>query len=279
MHRMEPEVESTLDAVIRELRAEPVDLLDLGEGEGESVYLEHSRCSYLRTLYDIVALADKAQRPRQEIRILEIGAFLGVVSCALARLGFSVTALDIPEFMGNERVLARYRRYGVTTASANLRDYALPLASASFDTVIMCETLEHLNFNPLPVVAEVNRVLRREGAFYLSLPNQASLVNRVKLMAGRSIHNPIGDFAAQLGRDRNMIVGIHWREYTAEELRDLVLTCGFSVESLGFFTTHRPSFPARLLYRIFPRLRGNITVAARKTADMAADFHFRDASR
>lgn len=279
MPRMNLDWESTLDFVIRELHEEPVDLIGVGDGEGESTYLDHSRCSYQRTLRDILEIADAIGPQRREIRILEIGAFLGVVSCSLASLGFSVTALDLPEFMRNERLQARYRRYGVATRATNLRDYALPVESGSFTIVIMCETLEHLNFNPLPVIAAVNRVLETGGRLYLSLPNQASLVNRVKLLSGRSIHNPISDFAAQLSRKCNMIVGIHWREYTAEELKELVLSHGFSVERCAFFTTHEPSLPARLLYLLFPTLRGNLTLVARKAADAAPDFHFNDASR
>lgn len=279
MPRMNLNWESTLDSVIRELHEEPVDLIGIGDGEGESTYLDHSRCSYHRTLRDILQIADAIGREGGEIRILEIGAFLGVVSCSLASLGFSVTALDLPEFMQNERLQARYRRYGVATRAANLRDHVLPFESGFFTIVIMCETLEHLNFNPLPVIAEVNRVLEKGGSLYLSLPNQASLVNRVKLLTGRSIHNPISDFAAQLSRESNMIVGIHWREYTALELQELVLSLGFSMEKCAFFTTHEPSLPARLLYLLFPTLRGNITLVARKAVDVASDFHFNDASR
>ncbi|MBJ6751458.1 class I SAM-dependent methyltransferase [Geomonas anaerohicana] len=278
MHRP-VDCESVLDAVIGELCQAPIDLLNIGDQAGESAYLEHSRCSYLRTLRDIVAMADALGAPYAEIPILEIGAFLGVVSCALARLGFPVTALDLPEFVQNERLQERYRRYGVACLAANLRDYSLPADTGSFAIVIMCETLEHLNFNPLPVMAEVNRLLRKEGGLYLSLPNQASLVNRVKLLCGRSVHNPISDFAAQLSCDSNMIVGLHWREYTAAELEELVLRSGFSVDSLGFYTTHRASLPARLLYLLCPTLRGNLTLAATKVEEVAPDFHFHAATR
>jgi SAM-dependent methyltransferase len=279
MQRMSVDLERILDAVIRELHDAPVDLLSIGDSSGESAYLAHSRCSYLRTVRDIVRAADALELERHTVRILEIGAFLGVVSCTLARLGFAVTALDIPEFMVNQRLKARYACYGVASVSANLRDYALPAASGSFAIVIMCETLEHLNFNPLPVLAEINRVLEQDGYLYLSLPNQASLVNRAKLLAGRSIHNAIGDFKAQLSRESNMIVGIHWREYTAVELEEMVLWGGFSIVLHEFFTTHEASLPARLIYLLFPRMRFNQTIVARKATQPPAAFNFYDATR
>lgn len=276
---MTADFEAILDLVIRDLHDNPVDLLSIGDSAGEAAYLEHSRCSYQRTLRDIVRLADALEMERHTVRILEIGAFLSVVSCTLARLGFAVTALDLPEFMDNERLKARYVHYGVSTVSANLRDYAVPAQSGRFNIVVMCETLEHLNFNPLPVMAEVNRVLVTGGYLYLSLPNLASLVNRVKLVSGYSIHNPISDFVAQFSRENNMIVGIHWREYTAVELAELVNWGGFAILRHYFFTTHQASFPARILYLLFPRLRGNQTIVARKAAEATPVFYFHDASR
>lgn len=279
MRQVRPDYEGILDGVIRELHDDPIDLLDIGDDKGEASYLDHSHFSYLRTVRDVVEIAGTLGVVPCNLRILEIGAYLGGVSCTLARLGFTVTALEIPDYIGNERLQARFARFGVATVSANLRDYVIPAASGTFDMVIMCETLEHLNFNPLPVMAEVNRVLGPAGQLYLSLPNLASLVNRAKLLAGHSIHNPISDFAAQLSSDCNMIVGIHWREYAPAELRELVEWGGFTILNHEFFTTHAASLPARLLYLLFPRLRGNQTIVARKAAEVRSTFRFSPATR
>jgi hypothetical protein len=128
-------------------------------------------------------------------------------------------------------------------------------------------------------LAEVNRLLIAGGHLYLSLPNQASLVNRVKLFFGRSIHNPVNDFALQLDRKSNMIVGIHWREYTAVELDELLTMEGFAIIQHEFFTTHQASSPARALYALFPRLRVNQTVVACKVLEASSDFSFCEAAR
>ncbi len=276
---MNVDPQKVLGTLINELKANPLDLLSIGDKTGEAAYLEHARCSYLRTLRDVIQIADGGTFEHKNIRVLEIGAFLGVVSCVLARLGFIVTAHDIPEFMGNERLANRYHADGVTTITANLRNYSIPVDSAAFDLVIMCETLEHLNFNPLPVLSEINRVLTTGGHLYLSLPNQASLVNRGKLMLGKSIHNPVKDFAEQLDRTTNMIVGIHWREYTGAELEELVGRSGFSITSHQYFTTHRASIPARAAYYLFPKLRANQTIIARKVENIVPVYHFSEATR
>jgi len=279
MKRINIDYEAILASVIRELHDAPVDFLSISDGVGESLYIEHSLYSYHRTISDVLQIADSMSTERCKIRILEIGAFIGVVSCSLARLGFDVTALDIPEFMNNERLKDRYALDGVTSISANLRDYSIPSESGSFSLIIMCETLEHLNFNPVPVMSEINRLLATGGYLYLSLPNLASLPNRLKLLLGRSIHNPISDFAEQLGRKSNMIAGIHWREYTAFELEDLVTMGGFSIIQHDFFTTHKASIPARVVYSLFPKLRVNQTVVARKVLEATSNFRFCDATR
>lgn len=254
-----------LNTTIGDFRDNPVDLLNIGDAGGESLYLTNARRSYERTIRDVLALFANRPDEKRLIKILEIGSYLGVVSIVLSRLGFSVTALDIPEFMANERLQESYRREGVATLTANLRESHIPADSGEFDLVIMCETLEHFDFNPVPVLMEVNRVLRPSGAIYLSLPNLASLVNRVKLLCGLSIHNPINDFIAQLRKDCNMIVGIHWREYTGREIAELLEATGFSIISHYYFTSTMSILPARLLYVLFPSLRPNQTATARRT--------------
>lgn len=263
MARIHYNTDKILDEILAVYGQSPIDLLDINDGNGEYLYLLNARTSYLRTIKDIADLfqgrRQAADDSLQEISILEVGSYLGPVSITLAKMGFSVTAADIPEFMNNPRLQKRYRQSGVTTLSLDLKNNTIPVVSAEFDIVVMCETLEHLNFNPLPVLAEINRVLKKGGYLYISLPNLASLVNRVKLLFGHSIFNPIDDFFAQLRQDRNMIVGIHWREYTRDELEAMLTRTGFRVISHYFFTNTRSQPFARLLYHLIPQLRPNQT--------------------
>lgn len=268
-----------VDETIEELRLEPIDLLSIGDVDGEYTYLSNAKLSYKRTIRDVLTCFEKQPYVTKTIKILEIGSFLGVVSIVLAKLGFSVSSLDIQEYMKNLKLKERYCFYGVETLAANLKEYCIPEVSGKFDFVIMCETLEHLNFNPLPVLSEINRVLTPHGYLYLSLPNQASLVNRVKLLFGRSIHNPVKDFAEQLDKTTNMLVGIHWREYTGDEMQELVEMSGFSIASHQFYTTHKASVPARAAYVLFPKLRSNQTIIARKNEKIIPIFHFSESTR
>ena len=268
--------ETSLRELIEEYKENPVDLLGIGDEAAEYEYLVNASLSYQRTINDVSAVSGNLLRDGGiAVKVLEIGAYLGVVSLYLARSGFDVAALDIPEFMQNACLRKRYEDAGVECLAANLGDYVIPAEDNSYDLVIMCETLEHLNFNPVPVMLEVNRVLKTGGKLYLSLPNLASLVNRAKLLLGRSIHNPVDDFFQQLGDDSNMLVGVHWREYAGNELVELVRRTGFHVDQHYYFTTHRPSLPAKLIYRLLPTTRPNHTVFATKTESMVGRYEYR----
>ncbi len=260
---------------IDEHRAAPVDLLGIGDAAGEIAYLTVSRPSYVRTVRDVDSLFGAGRESRH---VLEIGSFLGPVSVALKSAGYQVAALDIPEFHACERLRVLYARRGIPFTGVNLRRSPLPYETESFDAVIFCEVMEHWNFNPLPVLQEVNRVLKTGGYVYIGMPNQAGIVNRVKLLLGRSIHNPVGDFFKQLDRKDNMIVGLHWREYTQAEAVQLVERMGFETAAKYYFIEEVRA-DARALRKLmralvfaYPPFRPSQVIIGRKIAQPAHDF-------
>jgi 2-polyprenyl-3-methyl-5-hydroxy-6-metoxy-1,4-benzoquinol methylase len=226
-HPQVDEVEKLINEIILDYRVSPINLLDINRTDAEYDYLIRHRNEYIRTVYDVMNWAES--REFSSINVLEIGTFLGVVSVALSKLGFKVAATDIQEFMLNQKLQEKFSSSGVAYAACNLREYELPFSNELFDVVIMCEVLEHLNFNPLPVIKEINRVMTTHGLFYVALPNLARGMNRRKLLRGDSIHNPIKDYFAQLDPTDNMIIGLHWREYTAAELKELLEQMDFKV--------------------------------------------------
>lgn len=266
---------------IDEHRAHPVDLLGIGDADGEQAYLNVSRDSYVRTVRDVDGLFGAGRDGRT---ILEIGSFLGPVSVALRKAGYGVCALDIPEFHASERLRALYQRHAIPFAGLNLRRAALPYADQSFDAVVFCEVMEHWNFNPLPVLHEVNRVLKPGGYVYIGMPNQASIVSRVKLLLGRSVHNPVDDFFKQLDRGSNMIVGLHWREYTQAEALQLIGRMGFEAAAAYFYVepVRRDAGLLRRLLRglvfAYPPFRPSQVVIGRKLSAPAHDFRQTDAT-
>lgn len=263
---------------IAALDATPVDILGIGDAEGERRYLQGMRESYVRTIRDV----DQHFAGNRGRDVLEVGSFLGLVSFTLARLGYRVSAADIPEFEASASLRGLYERNGVPFRAVNLRDYHLPYETGSFDAIVVCEVLEHLNFNPLPVIAEFNRVLKPGGLLYIGMPNQAALTKRIGLLLGKSCNNSISDFFSQLDPTSNMVVGLHWKEYTMAEVSELVERTGFDVLKAYFYAKRGDNALARAVKAVayaVPSLRPFLVLMATKNSEPAHDFRISNASR
>jgi SAM-dependent methyltransferase len=161
---------------------------------------------------------------------VEIGAFLGIVSKALNLASAKVVACDIPEFFERNSVKGFYQSMGLEIRAFNLRDYDLPFSPSSQDCVIACEIFEHLNFNPLPVFAEINRILKLGGYLYLATPNGGYFLKRLRyLFSGMTPGFTIDQLFAQLAPGDNKVVSLHWKEYSMAQTIQMVSPLGFEV--------------------------------------------------
>jgi SAM-dependent methyltransferase len=269
MTKTKQEIEALIDStLVEEFRH--FDLNPYGErvnvknSESPDYVLKHKH-EYIRTLLDVLQFAES----RGSKRVLEIGAFFGMVSICLAKLGFRVYAADIPEYMSMPEQKERFSRHGIEISEVRLQDYILPFRDDRFDVIIMCEVLEHLNFNPLPLIKEINRVGAPGSLFYLSLPNLAYYRNRLKLLFGRPILHSIQGYFDQLDPNALVIVNGHWREYTGPEIVELLRRMGYEIERQYYFsiadTLKRPSLKnrlTRLVFRMIPSFKENQTTLA-----------------
>ncbi len=255
---------------------------NINQPEGEFEYLDNLKESYIRTINDIV----NCTQPNSSLKIIEIGAFFSIVSIGLSRLGYEVYATDIPEYISSKKLQQKLDYNHIKYNGCNLRSYSLPYSDETFDIVIMCEVLEHLNFNPLPLIKEINRIEKMGGIFYLSLPNITSLRNRIKLLLGKSIHNPITDYFYQLADNTNMTVGLHWREYTTYEVKEILESLGFNIDKQYYFNSSDnlklsgdlKLIGKKVIYGLFPYLKDNQTTIARKTKNSSQKFYFTEAT-
>lgn len=106
-------------------------------------------------------------------RVLEIGCGRGGFSCWLAEqperaaqivaADFAVTAVEKGQAFASER--------GISTITWQVCDIQnIPHDDASFDTVISCETVEHVP-DPKLAIRELARVLKPGGRLLLTTPN------------------------------------------------------------------------------------------------------------
>lgn len=267
--------------VIEKHKDSPIDMLGIGDTKGEYNYLNSLKDSYIRTVRDIDNLYKSSRADR---KVLEIGSFLGPVSISLKKIGYDVYALDIPEFYQSVSLRSLYKENDIPFIGLNLRKHQLPYESDFFDAIIICEVIEHLNFNPLPVLKEMNRILKKDGHIYIGMPNQSHIVKRIKLLIGKSIHNSIDDFFKQLDRNDNMIVGLHWREYTLNETIQMIEKMGFETIQKYYFMDKRntkinivKTLLKTLVYAI-PSFRPYQVVIGKKVLEPTYAFWLTDAN-
>jgi len=151
-----------------------------------------------------------------------------------------------------------------------------PYDDNTFDLVTWCEVIEHLTENPVHTLAEIHRVLKPGGALVLSTPNASRADSIANFIAGRNIYDPY-HLGAPLKGSR------HSREYTLDELRDLIEGCGYSIDRIADIDIYPPESRNRRVWRgllnnVFAKFtkghhRYHLFVRARKT-DRPFRWHF-----
>jgi len=182
--------------------------------------------------------------------LVELGAAPGDQAVALARLGYTVSAVDLGEASdewGQQvqgTMKAAFVEAGIDLLIWDLEKIPYPIADSSFDVVLLTEVFEHLREYPARTLAEGYRILRPGGLLVLSTPNAASIENRVKLLCGKSVYSSLNDWLHGIPHAR------HAREYTKSELELVVHHVGFelvSIEGRHFYRRHgNRSLPALL---------------------------------
>lgn len=154
-------------------------------------YDEKMANAYSRTVTDINQLGTK-------MVVLEVGCFTGIVSASLSRLGHTVTGSDIPFVLTDEANLKFLVAEGVKPLPQDLAACAFGLPAETFDLIVFNEVLEHLNFNPIPLLKEFHRLLKPGGLVYCATPNLSRVHARLNFVRGRSHANPVSDLIRNL---------------------------------------------------------------------------------
>jgi len=243
------EIEAVCDKAIYDVSALEVGFEDLAR------YNRIIGHTHMRTVADVAATSGVET-------ILEIGFFTGAVSLALVRLGYAVTASDLP-FVANEpRLRGFLENEGIAIVPWDLSDQRAPFDDRSFDLIVFTEVLEHLSFNCIPLLRELARILKPGGTIYCATPNLAALGNRLRLARGQDIGNSAGMLTVGLEPGSGASVGLHWREHTKQSLIELFEASGFDCIDHRFVTTNpvRGAFPKSVvkaaLFAAIPSLLG-----------------------
>lgn len=98
----------------------------------------------------------------------------------------------------------------------------LPLEKAKFDAVICTEVIEHVQ-NPETVLKEITRVLKEDGIFIITIPND-TLINKLKKVL------KVTGLQKLLSIEYGGAEEWHIHVFTRKSMNDLLIKYGFRIE-------------------------------------------------
>jgi SAM-dependent methyltransferase len=180
-------------------------------------------------------------------RLLDVGAQFGSLALYAAKLGCRAAAVDYGPYAKIYLEIAV--DHGMDYRQCELGSQPLPFGNGSFDFVTYTDVIEHHAFSSKRVLREIHRVLAPRGRVILLTPNHASIYNRLKLLAGRSVHDDLDYFFDTCAEDA--VYDGHHREYTRAEVKAILERTGFRVRecrvveqelsALRHYLRHHPS--------------------------------------
>jgi SAM-dependent methyltransferase len=157
--------------------------------------------------------------------LLDVGAQFGSLALYAAKLGCRVSAVDYGPYAKIYQEIAA--EHGVDYRECDLGLGRLPFPDGAFDFVTYTDVIEHHAFSPKRVLREIHRVLVPGGRLILLTPNHASIYNRFKLLASRSVLDDLDYFFDTCAEDA--VYDGHHREYTRAEVRAILQRTEFRV--------------------------------------------------
>jgi len=125
----------------------------------------------------------------------------------------------------------------VPSYSLNLEEDCINANDETFDIILCCEVLEHMERDPMFLLSEINRLLKIGGLLILTTPNITSARALMKILSGREPY-----FFMQYNTNGDMYR--HNFEYSVPLLEQVLSAAGFSgrIWSEDLFEDGLPSF-------------------------------------
>jgi glycosyltransferase involved in cell wall biosynthesis/SAM-dependent methyltransferase len=184
----------------------------------------YARADFRRFVYTLALVPD-----RPGIKVLELGANPYFTTTLIRK--FRTADLHLANFFEHvdvgdsqcvtvrstgEVISYQYQKF-------NAEHDPFPYDNDTFDVVLFCEIIEHLQNDPVHALIEIRRILRPGGMLVVTTPNVVRLENVLKLIKGENIYDPYSDYGPY---------GRHNREYNQQELEQLLSDNGFRVTTI-----------------------------------------------
>ncbi len=208
-------------------------------------------------------------------RILEMGSYLQMTPALHTRLGYGYVRGCYYGKLGHvdhrTAISAEGETFACDIDHFDAEKDTYPYPEEHFTTVLCCELIEHLYYDPMHLMTEVHRILKPGGHFVITTPNIAALRGVAAILQG---YHP-GFFHAYIAPSTGdtEVDARHNREYTPREIHQLLENSGFTVSLLetgAFRDEPHPEYAwvVQLLerYQLPAHLRGDgIYAVGRKT--------------
>jgi glycosyltransferase involved in cell wall biosynthesis/SAM-dependent methyltransferase len=240
------------------------------------------REDYVRThLTRLVRTLELTPRGTDSDRALEMGAYMHITPALKTNRGYGEvwgSYLGPPGRVDQSRIVSESGEvFECRLDLFNAEKDPYPYPDEHFSTVLCCELLEHLEGDPMHMMAEINRILRPGGHLVLTTPNICSLRSAGALLLG---YHP-GLFHQYVRPDENGDADPrHSREYAPRDIQEMFEAAGFVVERLetGPYLQQRSAefdWVKHLMkrYQLQDHLRGDVIYAVgRKTGAVAERY-------
>lgn len=197
--------------------------LDLSDNAARAYFEKH-----LPRLARTLALVP---RPRTGGRILEMGCYMQLTPFLQRYLGYREVRGAYHGPLGqvdHKTASVRGERFEIAVDLFDAERDRFPYLDGAFETVLVCELIEHLLSDPMHLLLECRRVLEEGGRLIVTTPNVASLTSVARTLHGYD--NPQIDYKYSRPRPGSPAEPPHVREYTAFELQAALEAAGFEIE-------------------------------------------------
>ncbi len=236
--------------------------------------------------------------PGESPKVLDVGGGLGVNLITLRKINPLIETYLLDRFDEYEGVNSDENPMGSVEVGLKLlyksgvkvfrEDFwkanRLPFESGFFDVVSCFDVIEHFTTHPLIFLAEITRILKKDGLLVMCAPNLLSTARRSRIILGR---HPYMHFDMWMCEKYDRYYG-HFREYTRKEYKVLLERAGYkdirtfmvseptrtkAINSYHHRQYSRFSLPALglwiiyLIELIFPSLRTEVYCTARPSRE------------
>lgn len=119
------------------------------------------------------------KKAKNDLKILDIGCGSGKITNIIKNKGYDVYGLDF-----SYEAVRKAIQLGIHADICNL-DEGIKGSNNSFDVVWAGDIIEHV-FDPIGLLKEANRVLRKGGKLLITIPNDVGLITRIRILFGIS---------------------------------------------------------------------------------------------